>query len=67
MINCTKDAQVSDLKTLLLIGYLNFSSSLEGDKLSMLTRTYPHKPTMKFKLAIYSHQADSPFYVWFDV
>ena len=38
-----------------------------GDKVSMLTHTYPHKPQRKTKVTICNHQADSPLYVWPDV
>ena len=41
--------------------------SLGGDKVSMLTHTYPHKPLRKNKVTICNHQADSPLYVWPDV
>ena len=43
------------------------ASSLRGDKVSMLTHTYPHKPPRKTKVTLYNHQADSPLYVWPDV
>ena len=36
---------------------------LEGDKVSMLTHAYPHKPMRKIKVTIYNHQADSQVYV----
>ena len=35
-----------------------------GDKVSMLTHTYPHKPLKKIEVTICNHQADSPLYVW---
>ena len=38
--------------------------SLGGDKVSMLTHNYPHKPLRKIEVTICKHQADSPFYVW---
>ena len=38
-----------------------------GDKVSMLTHTYPHKPLRKIKVTTYNHQADSRLYVWPDV
>ena len=41
--------------------------SLGGDKGSMLTHIYPHKPPKKNKVIICNHQADSPLYVWPDV
>ena len=41
--------------------------TLGGDKVSMLTHTYPHKPLMKIKVTICNHQAGSPLYVWPDV
>ena len=34
-----------------------------GDKVSMLTHTYPHKPMSKIKVVICNHQADCPFYL----
>ena len=37
---------------------------LKGDKVSMLTHTYPYKPLRKIEVAICNHQADSPLYVW---
>ena len=37
---------------------------LEGDKVSMLTHTYPHKPLRKIEVTICNHQADSPLCVW---
>ena len=39
-------------------------STLRGDKVSMLTHTYPHKPLRKIKVTICNHQADDPLYVW---
>ena len=38
--------------------------SLRGDKVSMLTHIYPHKPLRKIEVTICNHQADSPLYVW---
>ena len=35
-------------------------TSLEGDKVSMLTHTYPHKLLRKIEVTICNHQADSP-------
>ena len=43
------------------------SQSLGGDKVSMLTHTYPHKPRRKTEVTICNHQADSPLCVWPDV
>ena len=40
---------------------------LGGDKVSMLTHTYPHKPPRKITVTICNHQADSPLHVWPDV
>ena len=37
-----------------------------GDKVSMLTHTYPHKP-QKIKVAICSPHIDVPLYMWPDV
>ena len=42
-------------------------SPLGGDKGSMLTHTYQHKPPIKIKVTICNHQADSSLYVWPDV
>ena len=42
-------------------------STLRGDKVSMLTHTYSHKPPRKIRVARCSHQADNPLYVWPDV
>ena len=39
---------------------------LGGDKVSMLTHTYPHKPLRKIAMSICNHQADSQLYVWLD-
>ena len=44
-----------------------FVCTLRGNKVSMLTHTYPHKPLGKIKVAICIHQADSPLNVWPDV
>ena len=41
--------------------------ALRGDKVSMLSHIYPHKPLRKIELAICSPQADSPLYVWLNV
>ena len=41
--------------------------SLRGDKVSMLTHIYPHKPLRKIEVTICNHQADSPLCVWPDV
>ena len=38
-----------------------------GDKVSVLTHTYPHKLLRKIKVTICNHQVDSPLYVWPDV
>ena len=38
-----------------------------GDKMSMLTHTYPHKALRKTKVTICNHQTDSPVDVWPDV
>ena len=37
--------------------------TLGGDKASMFTHTYPHKPLGKIKVTICNHQADSSLYV----
>ena len=44
---------------------IRISLTLWGDKVSILTHTYPHKP--KIKVTICNHQADNPLYVWPDV
>ena len=41
--------------------------SLGGDKVSMLTHIYPHKPQGNIEVTICNHQADSPLFVWPDV
>ena len=48
---------------------LYMALNLKGDKVSMLTHTYPHKPLKKIEVTICSRQADSPLYVyvWPDV
>ena len=43
------------------------TNALRGDKVSMLTHTYPHKPLRKIKAAECTHQADSPLNVWPDI
>ena len=40
---------------------------LGGDKVSILTHPYPHKPLRKIEMTICNQQADSPRYVWPDV
>ena len=42
-------------------------ATLRGDKVSMLTHTYPHKPLRKIKMTICNDHADNPLYVWPDV
>ena len=42
-------------------------ATLEGNKVSILTHTYPHKPLRNIKVTIYNHQADRQLYVWPDV
>ena len=41
--------------------------TLRGDKVTVLTHTYLHKPVRKIKVTICNHQADSPLYVGPDV
>ena len=41
--------------------------TLRGDKVSVLTHIYPHKPLRKIRMILYSHQADRLLYVWPDV
>ena len=43
------------------------SDPLWGDKVSMLTHIYPHKPWRNIEVTMQNHQADSPLYVWPDV
>ena len=44
--------------------YINdLTRTLRGDKVSMLTHTYPHKPLRKIKVAICIHQVDTPLNV----
>ena len=40
------------------------SDSARGDKVSMLTQIYPHKPLRKIEVTICNHQADSLLSVW---
>ena len=37
---------------------------LRGDKVSMLTYMFPHKPKRKIKVATYNQKADCPSYLW---
>ena len=37
-----------------------YYQTLGGDEVSLLTRTYPHKPPRKIQVTICNHQADSP-------
>ena len=57
----------SSKKAIFLPGLVCLSVSrithLGGDKVSMLTHTYPHKPLRMIKVTICNHQADSPLYV----
>ena len=53
--------------SLLRPGVIKQPQPLGGDKVSMLTYTYPHKPLRKIKVTICNRQADSPLYVWPDV
>ena len=48
-----------------LLQYTCMSSCMyhQGDKVSILTCTYPHKSPRKI-VPICSHQANSPLYVW---
>ena len=41
--------------------------SLGGNEVSMLTRTYSHKPLRKMKVTICNHLADNQLFVWPDV
>ena len=43
--------------------FLCLALPLGGDRMSMLTHTYPLKPLEKIKMAVCSHQADCPFYL----
>ena len=49
--------------------FTNFVTTLPlwGDKVSMLTHIYPHKPWRNIEVTMQNHQADSPLYVWPDV
>ena len=49
------------------ISVILITNTLVGDKVSMLTHTYPHKPLRKNKVTICNHQADSPLNLWPDV
>ena len=40
---------------------------LGGDKVSVLTHIYRHKPLRKTEVTICNHQADSPLNMWPDV
>ena len=40
--------------------------TIGGDKVSMLTHTYPRKPPRNIKVTICNHQAESPNYLWPD-
>ena len=51
----------------ILRNLFSFTAALGGDKVSMLTHTYPHKPLGNIEVTICNHQADSPLYVWPDV
>ena len=44
-----------------------FQTTLGGDKVSMLSHMYPHKPLGKIKATICNHQADRQPFVWPDV
>ena len=44
--------------------YFLINRPLRGDKVSILSHTYPHKPLRKIELTICNHQAHSPLYVW---
>ena len=47
--------------------FLCHCQPLKGDKVSMLTHTYPCKPLRKIEVTICNHQADSLLYMWPDV
>ena len=47
--------------------YQAMTETLRGDKVSMLSHIYPHKPLRKIELTVCNHQADSPLYVWLNV
>ena len=79
MVECLELWRLSDMQCTVMSSYpgqvelmVRSTSVLShtytrGDKVSMLTHTYPHKPLGKIKVTIYNHQADSPFYVWPDI
>ena len=46
---------------------MTYFLSLVGDKVSMLTQTYEHKPPRNIEVTICNHQAGSPLCVWPDV
>ena len=70
---CVFFREMRYLKQVFLYLYIDFKSlnlhlwTLGGDKVSMLTHTYPHKPLRKIKVTMCNHQADSQLYVWPDV
>ena len=43
--------------------FFTLDGPLRGDKVSVLTHIYPHKPLRKIKVTTCNHQADSPLYV----
>ena len=51
----------------ILLANIKGLQPLEGDKVSVLTHLYPHKPLRKIKVTIRDHQAHSQLYVWPDV
>ena len=42
-------------------------STLRGNKVNMITHTYPRKPIRQIKVVVHDHRVDSPFYSWPDV
>ena len=51
---------------ILHVSHLACQIPLGGDKVSMLTHTYPYKPLRNTEVAICNHQTDSRLYVWPD-
>ena len=59
--NCAVTLKIS-IRTDLCISKLQFDT-LGGDKVSVLTHTYSHKPVRQITVTVYNHQADSPLHV----
>ena len=61
----TQAVTITNKSYLALSGYIVIP--LTGDKVSLLTHTYTHKPLRNIIVTICNHQVDSPLYVWPDV